>query len=219
MRQKTGLAVTITFPSNFPSAIVRVAFALSLTAFAYGCSAQADNLAGVPAPMHETTHPRVVLASWYGPGFEGRTTSSGETFRQNGYTAASPTLPLGSHVRVTNLSTGRSVVVRINDRGPFVKGRGLDLSHAAARKIGLDRRGVGAVRVARVDRASEGVHDSRASKTEMSGASRYRRGRHVEPVHYARTSPITPVEATTESSSMVSNPVGSWLMELVSPIR
>ena len=218
MRQKTGLAVIVTFPSNFPSAIVRVAFALSLTAFAYGCSTQADNLAAVPAPMHET-HPRVVLASWYGPGFEGRTTSSGETFRQNGYTAASRTLPLGSHVRVTNLPTGRSVVVRINDRGPFVKGRGLDLSHAAARKIGLDRRGVGAVRVARVDGASEGVHDSSAGKAEVSAASRYRRRRHVEPVHYARTSPITPVAATTESSSMVSNPIGSWLMEMVSPIR
>lgn len=94
--------------------------------------------------------PGVVTASWYGPGFSGRRTSSGERFDPNQLTAASPTLPLGSVVHVTNVSNGRSVNVRINDRGPFVRGRSLDLSHRAAQKIGLTAKGVGRVKVTRV---------------------------------------------------------------------
>ena len=96
--------------------------------------------------------PGVVTASWYGPGFAGRRTSSGERFDPNRLTAASPTLPLGSVVHVTNISNGRSVNVRINDRGPFVRGRSLDLSHRAAQKIGLTAKGVGRVKVTRVRR-------------------------------------------------------------------
>ncbi len=79
---------------------------------------------------------RTEVASWYGPGFAGRPTSTGETYNPEGLTAASRTLPLGSRVRVTNPDTGRSVVVRINDRGPFVHGRSLDLSHGAAQQSG-----------------------------------------------------------------------------------
>lgn len=75
-----------------------------------------------------------VVASWYGPGFHGRLTASGERFNQNAMTAAHKTLPFGTVVKVTY--KGRSVVVRINDRGPFTKGRTIDLSKAAARKIG-----------------------------------------------------------------------------------
>jgi len=97
-----------------------------------------------------TSSPGVVAASWYGPGFAGRRTSSGERFNPNQLTAASRTLPLGSVVHVTNLSNGRSVNVRINDRGPFVRGRSLDLSHRAAQKIGLTAEGVGRVKVTRV---------------------------------------------------------------------
>lgn len=84
-------------------------------------------------------------ASWYGPGFHGRKTASGETFNQNAMTAAHKTRRLGSTVKVTNVATGKSVVVKINDRGPFIKGRGIDLSKAAARAIGID--GVGRVRI------------------------------------------------------------------------
>jgi len=86
-------------------------------------------------------------ASWYGPGFHGRRTASGEVFNQNALTAAHRTLPFGTQVRVTNLSNNRQVVVRINDRGPFSHGRVLDLSAGAAREIGLHRAGVGSVRV------------------------------------------------------------------------
>jgi rare lipoprotein A len=76
-------------------------------------------------------------ASWYGPGFHGRRTASGETFNTNALTAAHRTLPFGAKVRVVNKRTGRSVVVRINDRGPYAHGRIIDLSRAAAKAIGL----------------------------------------------------------------------------------
>ena len=76
-------------------------------------------------------------ASWYGPGFQGHRTASGERFNSYSYTAAHRYLPLGSRVLVTNHDNGRSVVVRINDRGPFVGGRVIDLSYASARAIGM----------------------------------------------------------------------------------
>ena len=74
-------------------------------------------------------------ASWYGPGFYGRTTANGERFRKGTLTAAHRTLPFGTKVRVTNLSNGRSVVVRINDRGPFRYHRVIDLAHGAAQEL------------------------------------------------------------------------------------
>ena len=118
-----------------------------------GCSSQDFTPASSTATSYYSPSPqsyrgtRTEVASWYGPGFAGRRTSSGEVYNPEGLTAASKTLPLGSHVRVTNPDTGRSVVVRINDRGPYVHGRSLDLSHGAARQIGLTSAGVGRVQV------------------------------------------------------------------------
>ncbi len=77
------------------------------------------------------------LASWYGPGFHGRKTASGEAFNAGALTAAHRSLPFGTRVRVVNKKNGRSVVVRINDRGPYAHGRVIDLSRAAARAIGI----------------------------------------------------------------------------------
>jgi len=85
------------------------------------------------------------LASHYGSEWDGRRTASGETFRNSQLTAAHKSLPFGTKVRVTLLSTQKSVVVRINDRGPFTPGRSIDLSDEAARQIGLDRHGVAEV--------------------------------------------------------------------------
>lgn len=85
------------------------------------------------------------MASWYGPGFHGRRTANGERFNQNALTAAHKTLPFGTRVKVTNLRNGKSVVVRINDRGPFIGGRVIDLSAGAARAIGMKSSGVGKV--------------------------------------------------------------------------
>ena len=88
------------------------------------------------------------MASWYGPGFHGKRTASGERFHANALTAANKTLPFGSQVRVTNERTGRSVVVRINDRGPYAHGRVIDLSKAAAQAVGIS--GVGRVTMTRL---------------------------------------------------------------------
>ncbi len=87
------------------------------------------------------------LASWYGGKFHGRITASGEIFDTNKLTAAHKTLPFGSIVKVTNLDNGKYVIVRINDRGPFVKGRIIDLSRAAAEAIDLVGKGVARVRL------------------------------------------------------------------------
>ncbi|HEX6173065.1 MAG TPA: septal ring lytic transglycosylase RlpA family protein [Candidatus Binatia bacterium] len=95
-----------------------------------------------PSTMIETG-----LASWYGARHHGKRTASGEIFDQNKFTAAHRTLPWGSIVKVTNLDNEKSVEVRINDRGPFKKGRIIDLSRAAARALGMVRSGVSPVRM------------------------------------------------------------------------
>src|SRR5690242_12606870 len=87
------------------------------------------------------------VASWYGPGFTGHSTASGETYDENGLTAAHKTLPLPSLVRVTNLDNGRQIQVRINDRGPFVNNRIIDLSRRAAQLLGMEQVGTAKVRV------------------------------------------------------------------------
>ncbi len=95
-----------------------------------------------PEPFHETG-----LASWYGRRFDGKSTSSGETYNMYAMTAAHPTLPIPSYARVTSLANGRSVIVRINDRGPFHSDRIIDLSYTAAHKLGLVQGGSGMVEV------------------------------------------------------------------------
>jgi peptidoglycan lytic transglycosylase len=86
-------------------------------------------------------------ASWYGKKFHGRKTASGERYNMYQLTAAHKTLPFGTKVKVTNMDNGKSVVVRINDRGPFVKGRIIDLSRAAAKKVDMINAGVAFVKV------------------------------------------------------------------------
>lgn len=82
------------------------------------------------------------MASWYGPGFNGKRTANGERYNMNGISAAHKTLPFGTIVRVTNMNNGRSLNVRINDRGPFVKNRIIDLSKGAAKKLDMIAAGV-----------------------------------------------------------------------------
>jgi rare lipoprotein A (peptidoglycan hydrolase) len=86
-------------------------------------------------------------ASFYGPGFHGKKTATGEKFDQNDKTAAHPTLPLGTKATVTNLDNGNSVDVKINDRGPYVKGRDIDLSKGAAKELGMTKDGVAPVQI------------------------------------------------------------------------
>jgi rare lipoprotein A len=90
---------------------------------------------------------QVGIASWYGGRHQGRMTASGQIFDQNRLTAAHRTLPLDTKARVTNLENGRSVEVTVNDRGPYVRGRVIDLSARAARELGMARRGLALVRI------------------------------------------------------------------------
>jgi rare lipoprotein A len=89
-------------------------------------------------------------ASWYGRRFHGRRTASGEPYNMYAMTAAHPTLPISSYARVTSLENGRSVVVRINDRGPFLRGRIMDLSYAAAEKLGYIKKGSAQVEIEQI---------------------------------------------------------------------
>lgn len=128
---------THTFPSEIPPAAT------------IPSSPETDEippLAKIPAPAQ----PPLVetgLASWYGQKFHGKLTASGEVFDQEKFTAAHRTLPWGSRAKVTNLANGKSVEVRINDRGPFGKGRIIDVSRAAARVLGIVGSGITSVRV------------------------------------------------------------------------
>ena len=104
-------------------------------------------------PQAEPDYDRTGTASWYGPRFHGRRTANGEVFDQRALSAAHPTLPLPSYVRVTNLDNDRSLVVRVNDRGPFHPGRLIDVSERAAELLDFKRSGSAAVRVEYVDAA------------------------------------------------------------------
>jgi rare lipoprotein A len=94
----------------------------------------------------------IAVASWYGEPFHGRLTASGERYNMHGLSAAHRSLPFGTRLQITNPDTGKSSVVTVNDRGPFVRGRQLDLSYGAAREIGLVGNGVGRVAVEVLDR-------------------------------------------------------------------
>ena len=112
-----------------------------------------------------------VRASYQGEAQVGRKTASGEIYDPNDLTAASRTLPLGSSVVVTNPSTGRSVKVRINDRGPYVHGRSLDLSKRAADEIGLTEKGVGRVKIKRVTNSETRADSKPRPQTNISDVS------------------------------------------------
>lgn len=102
------------------------------------------------------------IASWYGPGFHGKLTANGEKYNQNAMTAAHKQLPFGTEVRVLNLDTGKSVNVRINDRGPFKDGRVIDLSKEAAKRVGMLDAGTARVRI-------EAINVSRSENDGVSG--------------------------------------------------
>jgi peptidoglycan lytic transglycosylase len=115
--------------------------ALAITAVVLGCALGPTSVSAAEAkPLGKG------VASWYGPGFHGKKTANGERFNTNDLTAAHKTLPFGTKVRITNERTGKSVVVRINDRGPYAHGRVIDLSKAAAEAVGIE--GVGQVALA-----------------------------------------------------------------------
>ncbi len=103
------------------------------------------------------------VASWYGPGFHGKRTSSGEPYDMNGMTAAHTTLPLPTYLYVINLSNKRAAVLRVNDRGPFEKNRLIDLSYAGAKRLGLDKPGTALVEIHALDPAAPATWPSGAT--------------------------------------------------------
>ncbi|MGH7843910.1 MAG: septal ring lytic transglycosylase RlpA family protein [Candidatus Binatia bacterium] len=111
------------------------------------CALSPGKISLPTAPPTATTPVQTGIASWYGPGFHGRATASGAIYNQHELTAAHQTLPLGTRVIVTNLENGRSTEVVINDRGPFLKGRIIDLSYAAAQALGMIAPGTIPVRI------------------------------------------------------------------------
>lgn len=122
-------------------------------------------------PKEQPDYDERGVASWYGDDFHMKKTANGETFDMNAISAAHTTLPLPSIVEVTNLDNGRKIQVRVNDRGPFVGGRLIDLSHAAARELGYDRRGLANVRVRYVGPAPLGGNDVRYAATTSTPAA------------------------------------------------
>jgi rare lipoprotein A len=150
-----------------------------------GCSGkeEGDEAAGAEIKTQDAapqkTHEEVGEASWYGPGFHGRKTASGETFDQREMTAAHPELPLGTEVEVTNLENKKKVEVEITDRGPYVKDRVIDLSKAAAKKLGMKEQGVSTVKIETAEpvkkknpprKASSKTKKKRAGKSQSKSA-------------------------------------------------
>lgn len=134
------------------------------------------------APADDRGYDEVGLASWYGVRFHGGPTANGERFDMGQVGAAHKTLPLPSYVEVTALDSGRRILVRINDRGPFVANRIIDLSHHAAELLGIERSGVARVRVRR-------VFPDDAQRLAL------RSGRAAEPLPYVATSELAALDA------------------------
>lgn len=129
--------------------------AILVASLSSACGAQSSGSALVnrdyPLPTITSRGTEVGVASWYGPGFHGKLTADGTRYNQHALTAAHRTLPLGTRVRVTDVASGRSVVVLVNDRGPYKVGRSIDLSYAAAQRIGMVERGTTRVEIKMLD--------------------------------------------------------------------
>jgi rare lipoprotein A len=165
------------------------------------------------------------MASWYGRQFHGNRTANGETYDMFAMTAAHPTLPIPSYVRVTNVRTGRSVIVRVNDRGPFKHDRVIDLSYAAATKLGIAAAGTGEVEVERITMTQiasgeyrRGAGSARGSESvpAVAGAAT---GAAVATAPAAAVAPIVAVTpdaaaGATEGAAREAAPLRGWSVQL-----
>ncbi len=150
MSPAVGLAPALT---SAPRAARRLGLLALLSVLAVGCGATREQRPERPGKTGRGSAWGEGLASWYGGKFNGRKTASGEIFSSKRLTAAHRTLPFGTCVLVQNVANGRSVKVRINDRGPFTRGRVIDLSEAAARRLDFVSEGVARVRLSPCDGA------------------------------------------------------------------
>jgi rare lipoprotein A len=140
LRVASGVFAEGAFRTSIANSLIAACALLS------GCAAQAPLLSPSPPLAPQVTSVEGV-ASWYGPGFQGHRTSSGAVYDQEDLTAASTLFPLGTHLLVTNLANNRAVEVIVNDHGPYVKGRQIDLSHKAASILGVIGPGTARVRM------------------------------------------------------------------------
>ncbi|MEO7028593.1 MAG: septal ring lytic transglycosylase RlpA family protein [Acidobacteriaceae bacterium] len=147
--QKPGLARTSSTRkiSAYRTHLGLIAIAVGVTGSALAATVPKEAPKVLLLVKHSHSHTQVGKASWYGAKFNGRRTASGERFNMNALTCAHRSLPLGSWVRVTNMGNQKSVFLRVNDRGPVPASRVMDLSYAAARKLGLVGAGLGRVRI------------------------------------------------------------------------
>lgn len=158
------------------------------------------------------------IASWYGPKFHGKKTSSGERYDMHQWTAAHKTLPLPTYALVTNLENGRNLIVKVNDRGPFVGDRIIDLSYAAAKELGVDQKGTAMVEVTSIDprdhdgevpktlRIADAALDAERSRRETAPERRETPATTRHGVSSAGALAGSPAAATTRSSAFDSPP-------------
>lgn len=155
-------------------------------------------------PQRDDGYDETGIASWYGPNFHGRPTANGETFDQHAMTAAHTTLPIPSIVEVTNLENGRSVIVRLNDRGPFVDNRLIDLSRAAATELDYIGSGLAHVRVRYLGPAHEnGAPPNRVYQANADPTPAQRSG----PVQVAAMAPAAALATTPATTPAIAEPV------------
>ncbi|WP_051213769.1 septal ring lytic transglycosylase RlpA family protein [Maritalea myrionectae] len=156
-------------------------------------------------PQEDPNYDSVGRASWYGPNFHGRLTANGEIFDQNHLSAAHPTLPLPSYVRVTNLDNGRSVVVRVNDRGPFAHGREIDLSSRTADVLDFKNQGTAKVRVQYVGRAPLEGDDSRFLMASINAPTEMERNGNTR-LAFANSDQLQPIQTAALAPQNVPAP-------------
>ncbi len=170
-------------------------------------------------PARQDNYDRRGVASWYGAKFHGRKTANGEIFDMNQMSAAHTTLPLPSLVKVTNLNNGRTIIVRVNDRGPFVNDRLIDLSKRAAQELGYERQGTARVRVQYVGPA---VSNPRQTNVHRASARRNKAEAWPSPSQPAKSRPYMPKQGWPEASEdkyqiALSRPriaQGGWFVQL-----
>ncbi|NVK36043.1 MAG: septal ring lytic transglycosylase RlpA family protein [Rhodobacteraceae bacterium] len=162
-------------------------------------------------PKLETNYKKVGLASWYGPTFHGRQTANGEVFDRNGLTAAHTTMPLPSYARVTNVSNGRSMIVRVNDRGPFHGNRVIDLSERVATMLGTKQQGVSKVKVEYVGKARMDGLDESYLLASYNGPGAVSPGGTMPGTLFAEAKPdvVAPVSAPTMTASLKLDDLGA----------
>lgn len=157
-------------------------------------------------PQEDATYDNTGMASWYGPKFHGRRTANGEIFDMDLLTAAHPTLPMPVRAKVTNLENGRSVIVRINDRGPFAKDREIDMSRHAADVLGFKEKGTAQVRVQYLGRAP--LYDSAGRLIKRQEPDRFIAEKPITPKEDSRVvaAPIEPVDVLTADGKKLAKP-------------